>query len=58
VSACSDEDQIVSSAAYILFYARRGVDFGNLDYERVKSKTVLLESSSGATKELAGETQS
>lgn len=49
--ACSDEDQIVSSAAYILFYARRGIDFGSIDYERIKSKTVFVESSSGATKE-------
>ena len=41
----------MSSAAYILFYARRGIDFGNLDYERIKNKTVFVESSSGATKE-------
>lgn len=38
VRACTDEDQIVSSAAYILFYARRGIDFNNLDYERIKNK--------------------
>jgi len=51
VSACTDEDQIVSSAAYILFYARRGTDFTNLDYERFKNKILITESSSGATKE-------
>jgi len=41
----------VSSAAYILFYARRGIDFANLDYERIKNKIMFTESSSGATRE-------
>lgn len=41
----------MSSAAYILFYARRGTDFTNLDYERIRNKILITESSSGATKE-------
>ena len=38
VNECSEKDQIVSSAAYILFYARRGINFEHLDYNKIRNK--------------------
>ena len=32
-----DESQIVSSAAYILFYQRRGIDFKKLNYKALQN---------------------
>ena len=37
VLECTEKDQIVSSAAYILFYARRGIDFQHLDYNKIRN---------------------
>ena len=33
VRQCTETDHIVSSAAYILFYQRRGINFDQIDYE-------------------------
>ena len=38
VLECSEKDSIVSSAAYILFYARRGINFEHLDYNKIRNK--------------------
>lgn len=32
-----NQNQIVSSAAYNLFYARRDIDFSDLDYNAIKN---------------------
>lgn len=32
-----DEGDIVTSSAYILFYQRRGVPMGNLDYNKIRN---------------------
>ena len=37
VRECTQSDSIVSPAAYILFYVRRGIDYLNLDYKKVKN---------------------
>ena len=32
-----NDSTIVSNAAYNLFYAKRGIDFENIEYERIKN---------------------
>ena len=38
VRECTDLDQIVSPAAYILFYARRGINFEEIDYSKIANR--------------------
>ncbi len=33
-----EESQIVSNAAYNLFYARRDIDFENINYDEIKNE--------------------
>lgn len=37
VDEIENDSTIVSNAAYNLFYARRDIDFDNIDYERIKN---------------------
>ena len=44
---CTEQDQIVSSAAYILFYQRRGINFDHIDYEMLRNRLDTTTSSEG-----------
>lgn len=46
VRQCSEQDHIVSSAAYILFYKRRGMNFENIDYEQIRNRLDSAENNS------------
>jgi ubiquitin C-terminal hydrolase len=37
ISAVTDDKQIISSAAYILFYKRRGINFTQLNYKQIQN---------------------
>lgn len=43
VRECTSQDSIVSPAAYILFYVRRGIDFENLDYSTIQNNIEALQ---------------
>ena len=47
VRECTEQDQIVSSAAYILFYQRRGINFDHIDYEMLRNRLDTTTSSEG-----------
>lgn len=38
VRQATEQDQIVSKEAYILFYQRRGIDFQNIDYDQLRNR--------------------
>ena len=38
----SEQDQIVSNAAYILFYQRRGINFEQIDYEQLRNRLEIV----------------
>lgn len=50
---CTEQDQIVSSAAYILFYARRNIAFDQLDYERIRNRLDVVETQGSSSYEAA-----